>query len=416
MLAKYFNLLKQSTFLRDNLILFIGLVLSGAGGFIYHFFMGRMLGPEDYGSLYALHQLIYLFLIFLNMFQMGIAKFTSQFSTWKFYGKISYLAHHVLRSYFYLSLGGSLFFLLLSPLIAAYLHVPLLPVLLLTGCLFFIIIISIPRGIMQGLQYFTLLSVNNVVEGLVKVFIGPVLVFLGYGVAGAIGSIVVTFAAAAFLGFYHIRSSYRPAQQPFSLKELYTYNIPLGFMLLSMTLFLIVDVIIVKHFLSGTEAGYYSALALLGKILFFGSASIGQVMFSKVAAHASQNKPHKHLFYKSALLTFLFIFPVVFAYFVFPELIVSILFGQQFLPIVPYLGLFSLYMGLFCFIYLFAYYFSSLKHNAVFLMILFFFNILQVVLLYSFHESLTQIITLMIALSLIFFIILYILFTRVKDA
>ena len=417
MLKKLFQTIKSNPFLQDNLILFIGLFVAGIGGFIYHFVLGRLLGPADYGSLGALLSLAYIFLIILNTTQMGIADITTRLTLEKADKKITYLFRRLLKALVIIGLVFVAIFLALSSVISRYLHVTYTSVVIVSFALLFIFLLSLPRGMMQGLQRFTLLSSNNILESFIKLFAAVLFVILGYGVAGAIGGIVFGYALAFTVGMYHFRSLFKAEQQAHSFKKpLFDYTFYLGLVLTSLTLYYTLDVLIVKHFFDATQAGYYAALAILGKVIFFGTSSIGQVMFPKVIALHAQNKPHKHLFYKSCLLALLFIFPVLFFYFVFPTFVVTLLFGSQFLDIVPLLGLFGIYMTLFCLIYLFSYYFVSFGKNWIFLLLLFFFNILEIYLLYEFHESLPQVITLLISLSLIFLVILYIKFMRTKDA
>ncbi len=417
MIKKTLNLIKGNPFLQDNVILFLGLFVAGIGGFIYHFVMGRLLGPGDYGSLGALLSLAYIFLIILNTTQMGIADIITRLTLEKAEKKIAYLFRKLLKEFLLIGIVFLLLFIALSSLIAGYLHVNSLSVVVISFALLFILLLSLPRGMMQGLQRFTLLSSSNILESFVKLLAAVLFVFLGYGVAGAIGGIVFGYALAFLIGIYHFRSLFKAQQEHHIFaRRLYDHTFYLGLVLTSLTLYYTLDVLIVKHFFDATQAGYYAALAILSKIIFFGTSSIGQVMFPKVVALHAQRKPHKHLFYKSCLLALLFIFPVLFFYFVFPNFVVTLLFGPQFLEIVPLLGLFGVYMTLFCLVYLFSYYFVSLGKNWMFLLLLFFFNILEVYLLYEFHESLSQVITLLIALSLIFLIILYIKFMRTKDA
>jgi O-antigen/teichoic acid export membrane protein len=53
------------------------------------------------------------------------------------------------------------------------------------------------------------------------------------------------------------------------------------------------DTILAKHFLSASAAGYYAALATIGKIVLFVGGSFVWVMFPKVAALHQQGRPHR---------------------------------------------------------------------------------------------------------------------------
>ncbi len=454
MLQKFLILLKKSPLVRDNLILFVGIFLSGIAGFVYHFVMGRFLGPEGYGVLGVLLSIIYIFLIILNSYQMSIAKFTSRLIVDKEQHKLSYLFYSLRKTYLLVAFILALLFILLAPMLSTYLHISRTLLYLVALFPIFIFLLALVRGIMQGSQHFVGLSINHILTEFSKLLFGVLFIYLGYNVFGALAGILVAFIVAFFIGFRTVRPLLRTTPQAFSLRSLHSYGLSLTLAITSLTLFYTVDVILVKHFFDSVQAGYYAALALLGKVLFFGSSSIGQVMFPKVSVLVHQKKPHKHLLYKSSGLALIFIFPVLFCYFAFPNLVVRTLFGAQFLEIAPLLGLFGIYMTLFCFIYLLTYYFVSLDtkkcpqcgnknfiqkeknivckecnmiiaddiikrsrfSTAQFLGLLFFFNFLQIYLLYNFHESLTQVITIMISLSLIYLIILYGLFTRIHDA
>src|SRR3989344_6468373 len=97
MLKKTLDHIKRSPFLQDNLILFIGLFVAGIGGFIYHFVIGRLLGPADYGALGALLSVAYIFLIILNTTQMGIARITAKLVIEKADKKISFVFKRLLK-------------------------------------------------------------------------------------------------------------------------------------------------------------------------------------------------------------------------------------------------------------------------------------------------------------------------------
>src|SRR5437764_3174594 len=46
--------MRQSTLVRQNLVLFLGGFVAGVGGFVYHAIAGRTLGPRQYGEVAAL--------------------------------------------------------------------------------------------------------------------------------------------------------------------------------------------------------------------------------------------------------------------------------------------------------------------------------------------------------------------------
>ena len=167
-----------------------------------------------------------------------------------------------------------------------------------------------------------------------------------------------------------------------------------------------IDLILVKHFFNAVEAGYYTAAGLLGKILFFATLSISQVMFPKVSELHNKREKHRHLLIKSLLISLVIIIPAIIIFYLFPGPIVNILFGQKFLEIIPYVGPFSIIMGLFSLIYIITFYkLSTNKKRFLYLLILF--NIIQIMLIIIFHSSIIQVINVLTVYMLMLFIVMF---------
>ena len=167
-----------------------------------------------------------------------------------------------------------------------------------------------------------------------------------------------------------------------------------------------IDLVLVKHFFNAVESGYYTAAGLLGKVLFFATLSISQVMFPKVSELHDKKEKHKHLLIRSLLISLAIIIPTIVIYYLFPRLVVNILFGPKFLEIIPYIGPFAIIMGLFSLIYIITFYKLSINKKR-FLYILVLFNIIQITLITLFHSSITQIINILIVYMLTLFIVMF---------
>lgn len=81
----------------------------------------------------------------------------------------------------------------------------------------------------------------------------------------------------------------------------------------------------------------------------------------------------------------------VLVYFLLPRLLVSLLFGSQYLAAAPYLGVFAVFMGLYAVVDLVSRFFLSIGNFRP-MMCLVFFSILQILLLGFFHETLARVI------------------------
>ena len=406
MISKLINNYKKSKFLKDNFILFIGALSSGVFGFIFHFYMGRILGPANYSVLGVTLSILAIMGIGLNTLQTGVTKYTSDLNTKKEYSKVNYLIDKLTKKLIIYGIIFLVIFIAITPLLAKFLHITITPLLVISPCILFLMILPINRGSLQGLQRFKGLSLNLVIEGTIKLFGGIILVLLGMGIYGAILSIVLSYIIPFFACFYPLRDIRKLKKKEFNLRDIYKFSIPVFIALISLTSIYSVDVILVKHFFSETETGYYVAASKLGLILFFATLSISQVMFPKVSELHKKKKEHKPLLYKSMLISLLIIIPAIIIFYLFPKIIVNILFGSEFFPIIPYVGSFSVIIGLFSLIYIITFYMLSINKKR-FLYILLSFNVLQIALINMFHSSISQVINVLMGFMITFFIVIF---------
>lgn len=405
MIKKLINKYKKSKLIRDNLILFISSFMTGTLVFLFHFFAGRFLGPAEYGVIGVILSIVYIFNIPLTTIQTGIANFTANFKAKNKFNEISYLFKSALRRLFIFGIICLGLFLILSPLIAWYIKIKVTPLILLAPFVLIIFLVPVIRGMLQGLQRFKAFGINLISEGVSKFILGILLVIL-LGVNGAVLSIVISYVIAFFIGYRLLKKVLPSKVKKFNTKNVYKYSIPVLLMLIGLTAIYTIDVILVKHFFTDTIAGYYVAISTLAKILFFGSYSVAQVMFPKVSELYAKNMAHKHLLYKSLSMMLLILIPAVIIYFLFSDLIISIVYGNAYLEVASLLGWFGIFMGLFSLIYTIAFYNLSIKKTK-FLYVLFLFNILEIILIYIFHENLPQILTILTFLMFSLFIIMF---------
>ena len=406
--------LLNNPLVKDNAVLFLGMLVLNAFNFFFHFYMGRKLGPESYAALGASLSILYLMNIPLNTIQTGIAKFTTQFWAEKSSGKVHCLYSRSMKRLMILGVAGVAIFLMVSPLLAGFLRMETRTLFILSPFLFFALLVPIPRGILQGLQRFPGLSVNLAAEGVFRFLAGILLVMMGWGVDGAVGAITVSYAIVLLLGMYPLRDVLRQPAQEISTKEMYSYGLPVLMMLLSLTLLYSIDIMLVKHYFADVDAGYYAAVSLLGKIIFFGSLSISQVMFPKAAELQEEGRASKQLAYKSLGIMMLSIIPFLLLYFFLPSMVVRLLYGEEFLPVIPLLGWFGVFMALMSMVYLLGFYFISIGKRK-FLGVLAAFNLLEILGILLFHESLMQVIGVLVIVMFLLLAVLLLLLILTKD-
>jgi O-antigen/teichoic acid export membrane protein len=326
---------QQNRLVRQNLILFFGGLVAGVGGFVYHAIAGRVLGPEVYSqvafliAVYAVGTGPALILVVV------LARYTAMLNARGDPGVRSLLARTVR-----LIAIPCLFFILLTTVfarpIAIYAHVgSTIPILVLGFSIALIWQVAIPRGILQGLQRFTSLSLNLSVELVIRTTVVFLLLKAGYAVSGAMAAVLVGLVFVFFFGLWSLRDHFRRGQRRVYLRVMANFSLTASVGIIGVLILYNQDVILAKHYLSDHDAGIYGGLNKIGTILYFLTLSVSQVLFPRVVeAIAREQNPGRILLSSAGILTTLGACALlVFA--VAPGLVVGVLFGPSFRDAVP---------------------------------------------------------------------------------
>lgn len=382
----------------------VGSLIGGGGNYLYHLLMGRMLGPVDYGVLASLISIIYLLSVPTSTLCLVIVKFVSALQGEKKLRGVSAFFRRITGKLLLFSLLFLLFFIVISPLAASFLHLnSILPLLILGVAFFGGIFSSINRAVLQGLLRFSYLAACGILEAGLKVITAVLLVIFGFKVNGALFALLVGVVAAYLFSLFPLRFL-PPEGEEKSLngREILTFALPVFFSILAFTSLYTTDIVLVRHFLPAYEAGFYSALANLGKIIFFTSSPVVMVMFPMVSERHSNGKDYQSLLFLSSGLVFLICLVIALVYFLTPQLMVKILYGRQYLAASPYLFLFAVFISLYSFSYLLTNFYLSIKKvkPVVFPVVA---ALAQVILISLFHQSLSEVIWISILILTLLF-------------
>jgi len=157
-----------------------------------------------------------------------------------------------------------------------------------------------------------------------------------------------------------------------------------------------IDLILVKKFLPADQAGLYSSISLLGKIILYVATPLSQVAFSYFTGSDSKHNSAKILFLLS--VAYLFIGGAsTLIYFFYPDLIISIIFGSKFLVINSIIWLAAIFGTLYSLITLYTHYYIS--KNSWWGALSFIALIIQFILIFFNHSSLLNIMTINIYIT-----------------
>jgi len=388
------NRLKSDQLLTSSTIVLVAGLGGGFLNYLFHLLVGRLLTPAEYGVLTSLLSLHYIFSVPGSVLGTTATKFASKYKAQGDFEAVT--AALVWTSKVVAFLGATLFIgaFLFRAQLANFLKISnsLLPVLFF-GYIALSFLGAAPQGFLRGLLRFKAFSFVSFFGTLLKLLLGVGIVLLGFGVWGVtwglIISCLVTTATSLALLKKNLRFPFR--QGIFVRLDLLRYALPTVIFLLTLNSFYNSDVVLVKHVFSPEEAGIYSSLVTLGRMIFFALSSVATVMFPMASeSYENGGDPFKVLKGSLILVTLGALLGVI-VYVLFPQLLVSTLFGARYSPAIPYLGIFALFMGLYSVVNLISRFFLSIGHFrvAVFLVI---FAGLQIALLYLSHKTLLQVI------------------------
>jgi len=392
MLNKIKNLIKlDKNFVRSGAIVFIGSMIVNVLNYIFHLVMGRSLGPASYGIAVTLISLLALFSVPISTVNTAVVKFTSEVSAKNQLGNITYLFKKLSLVFIIAGLIFIFVIMLCANSLGQFLNIDPLYIKIISVFVVFALFCALTRGILQGLKKFEIYSINLIVEVVAKIVFFLIFFYLGQKILGVTLALIFSAIIAFLTSLPYIKNILKLDSQPVSLKHLFKYSSYTFWVFVFITIITYIDIILVKHYFSPEVAGLYGALATAGKIIFFIANPIILVMFPMVSDAYEQNRKHFGLLAQTLLTVIGLSLAVLAIYYFFPQFVIKILYGQQFLSISVYLFRFGLAMLLFSLASLFTYYFLSIKKMS-FLFFIITTAILELILIYLFHGSIGQII------------------------
>ncbi|MBI5019637.1 hypothetical protein HZB58_05195 [Candidatus Gottesmanbacteria bacterium] len=337
---------------RGSLIVLIGSTIANIGAYAYHLVVGRMLGPVSYGELASLFSFSYILNVPSLVLQTVLTKYIAGFRAKNEIGKAKNLSVSMMR---WLALAGAAGLIVIIPfmwLLADFLHItrPIsILFMYLTSALWLVTVVQ--TSLLQGFQMFTAAMVLTNVTTLLRLIGG--VIGAGMGVVETVIAGFVTGVGGFIAYFIPLRFVYSAKGTPTGIarSDMISYSLPGAVTMLGITSLYSTDILLAKHYLPPVEAGYYAALSVMGKIVYFASSSVSYVLFPVVAERAKEQVGSHKLVY-SALFAVLGVSGVItLMYFFMPDIALGLLFGAPYYPAAPFLG----WMGVFLSLYSLSY-------------------------------------------------------------
>jgi len=365
------NRIKNNAFAMNSLILFSGTILGSVLNYFFHLAIGRLVSIEVYGEIESLLSLMTIISVPAMTLLMVTTKYSAQCKADNDTRSCKILFWEINKKIIFY--GLPLFFLSLAliPFIKDFLKLSdNLPLFFLWIIMYVSFFTSLNSGILSGWQKFKDVSALGILGALFKLILGIFLVKLGFGLNGAIGSFALATIVAYLASFFTLRFLFLPQKidhSPQKNIEMFTslkkYILPAFVGNLAITILGNADMILAKHALDATSAGQYGALTIVSKIIFFATGVIATVLFSMSAEndHKKSNSL-KTLFQAISLLLLVSISSTI-LYFIFPNFILSLLFGNKYTNIASFLGWFAILVTIFSLVNVFFQYLLSIHQT-----------------------------------------------------
>lgn len=347
-LKNLFHKLTSHALARDSAIMFMGSMGSNVSSYLYHLLMGRLLGPVGYGELSSLLSIFYIFTIPLNVGQLVLVKFISAFKAKGEVGQAKTLFLKVTKTAVIGCLGMLPVIILISPFVTTYLQIKTPGMFVLIYLIFiFSMLTVIMASVLQGYQKFVWVSILGAGAVLIKLFLS--LPAVQFNVIGVLIATLISGVIAYVLNFIPLGFMFKTPALPMHLtkREAITFAIPTLLITLGMTSIYSTDMILVRHYFSAIDAGVYASLTVLGKIVFYATSVLGAVFYPVLSERHTKGENTEGII-RIGLLAVTFISSgITLLYFLFPNLIIKMLFGSSYLGGAPYLGIFGIFLVLY---------------------------------------------------------------------
>jgi len=311
--------------LGGSLTLLAGSGLVGLTNLVYNVATARLLGPTGFANTTAVYTVLMLMSAITLTFQVVCAKYVANHEEDR--DKVSVFHSLHLRAWVAgISIG--LFLYLFRRGMARYLNLPdpLLIDLLGLGTAFYIPL-GVRRGYIQGVQAFRSLAINFLLEGIVR--LGGVFVLIGFGlgvtgaVLASVVAVIVSYFAARPIPPAHdskSRSVLIPFQEGLQAIVFFSGQVVINNF----------DIVLVKHFFSSDEAGFYAAISLVGRLVNMCAWSVVNTMFPVSAASRSTSREGRPVLLMSLSLVFLILSVLVVGLWAVPSFLWRTIFGAHF--------------------------------------------------------------------------------------
>ncbi|MFA0963378.1 hypothetical protein AB9P05_16360 [Roseivirga sp. BDSF3-8] len=388
------------------------MVVNG-GNYLYNIMLGRWLGPGEFAVAGLLITLLLVFSFLGMTFQITTTKFKAELPETERSPSVHWLSKIAIYSGI---LCASLLILFSVPLSKFFHMNGILSLCSFALCLPLYFSMSVSRGSLQASEHFYMLSGSYLAEMVARILTTIVLV-LSLNITGVSISFSILLSVCAGLLFTHLGRLPKPTLvytlSPALRRGILTFfSVTAGYEVVQIMINY-GDMLLVKHYFDQTMAGLYTSMALVGRMIYFITWMVVMIMVPGILNKRKRGEAFLGTFYQYVAYISAFCVGTTAASYLFPEVAVTLLFGEAYLPIAPYLWMYALATSLFALANMFIYLSLTLdKYPAV--MLAAGVAVVQMALYTEFHDSFGQILLVQIISMAVLLSIQMLYFIRIR--
>jgi len=333
-------------FFRVGTLLFIATALSNFLNFLFQVTMGRMLTPEDYGTMNALLSTFMIAAIPFTTISMVLTRRVSFHKARDQLANVRQLFYWTYKRVGIVGLPALTAFILCSPVFSRFLQIDATtPVILLGLVMFLAVSFPVNLAFLGGLQRFIPMAITSGSLGLLKYILCVLLVLSGLGINGVFIGHSFCYLSLFFISYWPLRRVLRGViEAETEPRRLFSAAYPELFANLAFAFMTQFDLVLVKHMFSPELAGTYAVAAVFGRAVMYLPAGLILALFPMVAENYALKKNETPVLWKALAYTLVFSGGGTLLYWLFPGVILGVLFPGKYLEAAPLLTLYGIAM------------------------------------------------------------------------
>lgn len=312
-----------------------GVTIAYGLDYLFNLVIGRMLTPVEFSIVVALAGVGQVLVVSSRVIQTVVTRYIARFQAGdEADGRIASFFQSMFRASWRWGSLAWLVLIFLSWPLAAFLQIEEIgPVEALAAATLLMVVRPVVGGTLQGLQQFSALSAVQITQALLRLLIGALLVWLGWGAFGAMLSLPLASAVALIVGWLLLDSVVKrktAVHHQVDLREMFRYSTYTAAGLIGYALLINMDAILVRRLFDPVMAGNYSAAITLGKVIQFFPVAIIMILFPKAARRQAAHQGAGNILLLAMGIVGLVCGGIALIYGLFPEPIVNLVLGSEY--------------------------------------------------------------------------------------